>query len=201
MTTAVRDAYARRSDEYTELIGSIDAVHELDRVLVASWAAQLDGTVLDAGCGPGHWTRFLVDQGADARGLDQVPEFLAHARARHPGIRYELGDLDALPGADGALAGILSWYSLIHHEPGEIGRPLSEFARVLRPGGGLLIGCFVGPTTEPFDHAVVRAHRWNLDELAAELASAGFDVLETHTRTNREHRPHGAILARRTRGG
>ena len=45
---------------------------------------------------------------------------------------------------DGSLGGILAWLSTIHHEPSRIGIPLAEFARTLRPGGGLLLGYFDG---------------------------------------------------------
>ncbi len=47
--------------------------------------------------------------------------------------------------ASDSIGGVLAWYSLIHHEPSTIQRALGEFARVLRPGGGLLLGFFVGP--------------------------------------------------------
>ncbi|WP_127794667.1 class I SAM-dependent methyltransferase [Agromyces sp. LHK192] len=195
MSDAVRDAYGRRAAEYAELLGSMAATHPMDRTLVSSWAEPLDGPVLDAGCGPGQWTRFLRDRGADAHGLDQVPEFIEHARRTHPGPPFELGSLDALPDADGSLAGILAWYSLIHHDPGAIDRPLSEFARALRPGGGILLGFVLGETTEPFDHAVVRAYRWTFDALGERLIAAGFEVVETHSRTAPDQRPHGAISA------
>ena len=77
--------------------------------------------------------------------------------------------------------------------------PLLEFARVLRPGGTLLLGYFDGAEVEPFDHAVVRAYRWPAGGLSAVLENAGFDVIETHWRTERGHRDVGAILCERAR--
>lgn len=61
----------------------------------------------------------------------------------------------------------------------------------------MLLGFFEGPTIEMFTHAVVTAYRWPVTELNGELEAAGFEVIETHTRTGPGHRPHGAILARR----
>lgn len=93
---------------------------------------------------------------------------------------------------------MLARYSLIHHEPRSIRRALSEFARVLRPGGALLVGFFTGPEVEAFDHAITTAYRWPPDALGIELRDAGFEVIETHTRTGPHPgpRPHGAVLAR-----
>lgn len=75
--------------------------------------------------------------------------------------------------------------------------PLTEFARVIRPGGGLLVGFFEGPAVEPFDHAATTAYRWPTADFERELVVAGFEVIETHTRTSSGQRPHGAIVARR----
>ncbi|KDP92633.1 MULTISPECIES: class I SAM-dependent methyltransferase [Clavibacter] len=201
MTGPVADAYAARAAEYAERLGTLDAVHPADLALVTTWAHGITGSVLDAGCGPGHWTALLASRGLDARGVDLVPAFVAHARAAHPRVPFEVGDLDALDAGDGALGGALAWYSLIHHAPDRIDVPLAELARVVRPGGGLLVGAFAGPDgiadAEPFDHAVTRAWRWSPDELAARIDAAGFEVDEVHTRISTRQRPHLAIVARR----
>lgn len=193
----VRDAYDARVAEYAEHLGTLAATHPADRALVADWADGITGTVLDAGCGPGHWTAFLAARGVEARGVDLVPAFVAHARRTHPGIPFAVGSVDALDVPTAALDGALAWYSLIHHAPEAVAVPLGELARAIRPGGGLLVGAFVGPVTEPFDHAVTRAWRWSVEDLSGALAAAGFDVVETHVRTGRGYRPHLAITALR----
>lgn len=200
MVTSIQAAYTDRADEYIALLGSMQSVHPSDEHLVSAWAAPIDGLVLDAGCGPGHWTGHLATQGVRMLGIDQVPAFLEHARAAYEGLSFLEGSIDELPLADGSVAGVLAWYSLIHHDPDTIHRALDEFARVLEPGGALLIGFFVAAAVEPFDHAVVRAWRWSPDVLAERLHAAGFEVVETHTRSapQSQPRPHGTILARRT---
>ncbi len=133
----------------------------------------------------------------DVRGIDLVPAFIAHARVAYPGIRFDVRSIEDIDEADGALGGVLAWFSTIHHEPQAIASPLREFARVLRPGGRLLLGHFVGPRVEPFEHAVVRAYRWPPGELHRMLDAVGFDVLETHRRDARDARSVGAIICER----
>ncbi|MBT1606563.1 class I SAM-dependent methyltransferase [Curtobacterium flaccumfaciens] len=196
MTERVTAAYSARADEYAALLGSMDAVHPDDRALVDAWAAGQSGALVDAGCGPGHWTAHLARQGHRVSGIDAAPEFVEHARRTHgASVDFRVGSLDALPLADGSVDGVLGWYSVIHHEPSRIGGPLDEFRRVLTPGGGLLLGFFEGDAVEAFDHAVVTAYRWPVASLAALLDEAGFDVVDVHTRTDPGHRPHGAISA------
>lgn len=193
----VTEAYSRRAAEYTELLGSMDAVHAADRQLIDSWAEMVSGPVLDAGCGPGHWTKYIADRGIDVRGIDLVPAFIEHARATHPGIRFDVGSIDHLEEPDHFFGGVLSWYSTIHHHPSRIAEPIAEFARVLRPGGALVLGFFDGSAIEEFDHAVTLAYRWPASELQSILEAHGFEVLETYRRTGQGHRPLGAILCRR----
>lgn len=194
----VRRAYADRAVEYATTLGSMDAVHPADAHLVTTWAEGLGGPVLDAGCGPGHWTAHLAARGVDVRGIDQVPAFVDHARAQYPVVRFDVGSLAALPVEDGSVAGVLAWYSVVHHEPAALPGVIAEFARVLRTGGALLVGFFVGDVVEPFPHAVVAAWRWPTEALAEVVRAAGFDVVEVHTRIGPPEgpRPHGALLAR-----
>jgi len=196
--TDVTEAYARRAAEYTELLGSMESVHPSDRQLVDSWAELVLGPALDAGCGPGHWTGYLAGRGLDVRGIDLVPAFVEHARSTYPDQRFDLGSIDRLAEPDDSFAGVLSWYSTIHHDPSRIALPIAEFARVLRPGGVLLLGFFDGTAVEVFDHAVTPAYRWPASALEPVLEAHGFEVLETHRRTGQGHRPLGAILCRRT---
>lgn len=195
----VSAAYSSRAAEYVSAVGTMDAVHPDDRRLVERWARSVDGPVLDAGCGPGHWTAHLAALGVDVRGVDLTPVFIDLARSRHPDVRFDTGSIDRLDEPDDSLDGILSWFSTIHHDPARIDVPLAEFARALRAGGSLLLGYFDADAdaVESFDHAVVRAYRWPARALQAAAERAGFDVIETLRRAEPGRRPVGAIVCMR----
>jgi SAM-dependent methyltransferase len=191
------EAYARRAEEYADLLGTVSAMAPQDRRRIESWAEGVDGPILDAGCGPGHWTAHLADLGHDVEGWDPVEEFLAIARARHPAVAYRRSAFADLVREPQAYGGILAWYSLIHLEPAEFPGTLSLLHRALRPGGSLLLGLFDGPRQEAFAHAVAPAQHWPVREMELLLERAGFTVLDVRTRQDPGARPHAALCARR----
>ncbi|RAX45518.1 SAM-dependent methyltransferase [Arthrobacter sp. AQ5-06] len=194
----VRDAYARLAADYISLFGSLDEAREQDRRFVAHWAKSLRGPVIDAGCGPGHWTAFLRSQGADAEGVDLAPSFVEHAKARFPDATFRVASFADLGIHDGQIGGILAWYSLIHIRSRDLQSALGEFGRCIAPGGTLLVGFFDGTDGEAFPHAVTTAYSWSTDGMAARLVRAGFEVLEVQTRTDPGRRPHATMIARRS---
>lgn len=136
MTGPARERYSARAQEYAELFGSVSAVHADDLALVERWAAVQTGLILDAGCGPGQWTAHLASLGHHATGVDQVAAFVARARAQYREVPFVVGDLDRLPYADRSCAGVLAWYSLIHHRPSQLPAALAEFTRAFAPAAG-----------------------------------------------------------------
>lgn len=125
---------------------------ELDALPFERWlldrvAADAAGRpVMDAGCGPGHVAAYLAGTGADAQGLDVSPEMVAQARARHPSVRYEVGDLRRLmrPAAAAGWGAVLAWYSLIHLASSELPVAVAALTRPIAPGGVLVLGLHAG---------------------------------------------------------
>jgi len=193
--TRIRDEYAARAGEYTELFGDIGQMDDVDRERIGRWADGVDGRILDAGCGPGHWTAFLADRGADAEGIDLVPEFVAGASARFRQIPYRVASLTDAAISAGSLGGVLAWYSLIHASPDELPLLLAAARRATREGGRLLAGFFDGPDGEPFPHAVTAAHYWSVDGMSTLLERAGFSVIDSDARAQDGRRPHASISA------
>ncbi|MBY8851225.1 class I SAM-dependent methyltransferase [Saccharothrix longispora] len=175
---ATADAYDAVAVRYAELPRhDLDGV-PLDRAVLAAFADHVRdaGPVAEVGCGPGRVTAHLRDLGLDAFGVDLSPVMVDLARAAYPDLRFEVGSMDALDLPDGSLHGVLSWYSVIHVPPADLAACFAEFRRVLVPGGHLLLGFFEagGEPVAPFDHKVVTAYRWPVDDLAALARDAGF---------------------------
>ncbi|MBF8221731.1 methyltransferase domain-containing protein [Halomonas sp. 328] len=104
-------------------------------------------TILDLGCGPGHWSARLAAHYPMARviGLDLAPAMLTEARRRHgEAIAWVPGDAAALPLANGSLDLLFS--NLAIQWCPDVTTVLAEARRVLRPGGRALINT-LGPGT------------------------------------------------------
>jgi len=185
------------------VVSTADKIEFVNRLGAASLAGR--GRVCDVGCGPGHVGRYLAEHGVDVFGLDLSPGMVALARDLNPAMRFEQGDMLALNLPDGALGGIVAFYSLIHLERAVVGRALAEMARVLIPGGLLLLA-FHGGEGE------VHAEDWfgcgiSIDatlfqpaEMAASMVQAGFDVEEVVTREPYEFEyPSRRVYARGTK--
>jgi SAM-dependent methyltransferase len=98
--------------------------------------------ILDVGCGDAGLVVALAERGAIVTGVDADPRMLAagRARAETSGVAAQLrqGDIRALPFADGSFDVVLAITVLCFVDPAA--RALAEMARVLTPGGRLVIG-------------------------------------------------------------
>jgi ubiquinone/menaquinone biosynthesis C-methylase UbiE len=145
---AVYDASAARYVEFvgTEISSATEAA--LDRSLLTTFvdlvAAEAPGRVADVGCGPGRVAALLAEHGLDVVGVDVSAAMLDVARTAHPDVTFEEGTLDHLPIETGSLAGAVCWYSIIFTPPERLGDAFVELARVLRPGGHLLVAFQAG---------------------------------------------------------
>jgi ubiquinone/menaquinone biosynthesis C-methylase UbiE len=202
VTAAAYDAVSARYAEFSR--DELDGL-PLDRAVLAAFAEHVrvggGGLVADLGCGQGRIGAHLAGLGVDVTGIDLSPALLEIARATYPGLRFETGSMHALPLGDATLAGIVSWYSVIHAAPGDLPGYLAEFARVLRRGGHLLAAFFeaVNEPVTAYDHKVTPAYRWPVGELAALAGEAGFTEVGRMSREPRdgERFRRGHLLMRR----
>jgi SAM-dependent methyltransferase len=95
------------------------------------------GTALDAACGTGRWSEHLAAEGWQVIGVDSSPEMLARARPKVPQGEFLDGTLQALPLPDAHVDLVLCALALTHVR--DLAPVITEFARVLRPGGHLII--------------------------------------------------------------
>ncbi|MEH0844226.1 methyltransferase domain-containing protein [Micromonospora sp. CPCC 205711] len=210
--TATRASYDTMAAEYTARLRDELAGRPWDRAILAGFAETVlaagGGPVLDVGCGPGRITGHLRDLGLDVAGLDLSPGMVAQARAAHPDLRFTEGSMLDLDLPDGALAGLVAWYSVIHVPDELLPRVFAGFRRVLVPGGHAMLAFQVG------DEAVHRTdawgdpvslvfHRRRPERVAELLTDAGLEVRATMWRAPEElfgrpePTPQAYLMARR----
>lgn len=128
--------------------------------------------VLDVGCGTGTFTvlaKERVGETGSVCGVDPAPRQLASARrkaaARGLAIDFQPGVIEQLPCPDRAFDAVVSSL-MMHHLPDDLKfRGLAEIARVLKPGGRLLVVDMNGP---------VGPWKSRLSDLPALMRDAGF---------------------------
>ncbi|MEM1297700.1 MAG: methyltransferase domain-containing protein [Pseudomonadota bacterium] len=105
---------------------------------------DIDGRWLDAGCGSGLFARMLAERGAEVRGVDAAEgmvEAARHLALDHTAMNrltFEtINTVEDLPDADQSYDGVISM-SVLEYLPNP-GAALREFARILRPGGTVVI--------------------------------------------------------------
>jgi ubiquinone/menaquinone biosynthesis C-methylase UbiE len=95
------------------------------------------GVALDAACGTGRHSAYLAAIGHRVIGVDASTEMLDIARAKVQAGEFHAGDLHRLPLADDSIDLVVCGIAASHLP--ELAPVLGEFARVLRPGGHLVL--------------------------------------------------------------
>jgi ubiquinone/menaquinone biosynthesis C-methylase UbiE len=138
-------ADAELASHFREVSGSYDRMRPADD----SWwevfervvaAGDLAGRrTLDVGCGTGTFAAALAARGGKVWGVDASPEMLSEARTKGSRARFKEGNAEALPFKDDWFERVVMRLSIQH-----VDRPqaLAEAARVLVPGGRIVIASF-----------------------------------------------------------
>jgi SAM-dependent methyltransferase len=131
--------------------------------------------ILDAGCGTGNNLRHLESFGP-ALGVDLSAEALAFCRTR--GVKVARAELGSLPFPDGAFDCVTSFDVIYHAWVTDDRAAVQEMARVLRPGGRLLLRV---PALKMLwgahDRAVHSRHRYTRGEVRDLLQCEGLEVV------------------------
>jgi ubiquinone/menaquinone biosynthesis C-methylase UbiE len=142
--------------------------------------------VLDVGCGTGTLALEVARrEGRVGRvtGIDPSTEQIVRARSKaarhHVPIDFQIGVIEHLPFPDQMFDVVLSTL-MMHHLPTPLKRQgLAEIARVLKPGGRLIIADFKSKKERQGLAARFHAGGSGLQDLAGLVEDAGFDHLET----------------------
>ena len=132
---ATREGYDSWAPSYD---GQPNQLLELEQPVVREILDRLPvGIALDAGCGTGRHAAYLAALGHTVVGVDSSPGMLARAREKVPQGEFHEADLHELPLADNSVDLVVCAIALVH--VADIAVPFREFARVLRPGGHLVV--------------------------------------------------------------
>src|SRR4051794_41023045 len=101
---------------------------------------------VDAACGPGVISRAMASRVGSVSGVDLTPAMIEEAERRGGGggvdnVGFPIGDVTALDFGDDCFDGAITRLSL-HHIPAP-GRVVAEMARLVRPGGWVLVSDIV----------------------------------------------------------
>jgi SAM-dependent methyltransferase len=133
MTT--RDGYAAWAPFYDE---PGNQLLEIEQPVVRGILDGLPaGIALDAACGTGRHAAYLASLGHEVIGVDTSPEMLAVAREKVPDAVFHEADLCDVPLGDDSVDLVVCAIALTH--VADLARALTEFVRVLRPNGHLVI--------------------------------------------------------------
>jgi SAM-dependent methyltransferase len=179
-----RQAHDALADRW-RAVGEEFALGTLRAELVAlAWPAG--GRVADLGCGAGFLASWLAAHGGDVVAVDHSERMLGAARRAAAGgrVAFRVGELDALPLADGEVDAAFSnlvWHHLPDHDAAA-----RETLRVLRPGGVVVVS-----DLQPHECEWMRERMGDLrlglkpEQVVGALARAGFGDLrveELHDR-------------------
>ncbi|MBR9681881.1 MAG: class I SAM-dependent methyltransferase [Candidatus Altiarchaeota archaeon] len=137
-------------------------------------------TVLDAGCASGRDVQNLLNLGVETvHGIDLSVSLLNFAKEEAPQGIYTIGDIRKLPYTDESFDGINCINVFLHLQPESIRKSLSEFYRVLKPGGLIYLSTVADEnfnqrtsTTFGVERTIFRYPESFLEK---EIRDAGFD--------------------------
>jgi SAM-dependent methyltransferase len=128
--------------------------HVLDPVMMARVGQGRFANAIDVGCGEGRFCRMLKTAGVRATGIDPMQRFLELARQRDPSGDYRFGRAEQLEFPDASFDLAVSYITLV--DIPDFRAAIREMARVLRPGGSLLMANLTGFTSACADRGWVR---------------------------------------------
>ncbi len=168
-----REFFERHARQWDRLSGEIlPSAPYLERLLEA---VPQCASLLEVGVGTGALLPALLGKAKRVVGVDHSPAMLEEARGRCPDVDLRLGEMSHLPLCDEEVETVL--LNMVFHHAEEPARVLSEIARVLAPGGTLIIADLARHEKEWARERM--ADQWlgfDREELSGWLAGSGFEL-------------------------
>ncbi len=121
------------AEEYRRLWGNL-TIKVVKRLLDAAGVSQGKTVlVLDVATGPGYAAAAAADRGAQATGVDFSRAQIELARREYPSVKFDEGNMEALPYPDASFDAVVMNFGLLHSLRPE--KVVKETFRVLKSGG------------------------------------------------------------------
>lgn len=193
MDAEQRNRENRRTYGLTARTYAGDAPKEDDPAFRAACRALLTDRlrgrrVLEVGCGPGTDAEALRREGLDVTATDACEEFVEIVGERFPGVRALVMDMTEPTLPPASFDGVCAFASFVHL-PRALGpRTLAALARLLVPGGVLLLTLIRSDRVREYviddwggrAGATVLFTCWDEDEIRRGLGEAGLTDIEVH---------------------
>lgn len=183
----------------------IDEIYKknLDSLLLKEFASinKNKGICADFGCGPGHTTKFLYENGlVNIIGIDISSEMVKTAKRIFPQIEFECGNLLNLSYKEDSFNSAIAFYSIVHFNYDQVKIAFEEVNKVLKNNGQFLLAFHVGNGIEHFDKAGdldinIDLYFFQTDKIIELLKNTGFAIIEALERL-----PYGNVEYRIKRG-
>jgi ubiquinone/menaquinone biosynthesis C-methylase UbiE len=117
-------------------------------------------------------------------GLDLSGGILEQARAIHPEIHFQKGNILELAFEDDSIAGVVAFYAIVHFTEEQVRMAFREVYRVLQPGGLFLLTYHIGDETIHIDEFLgkrvdVDFMFFTTDFISCSLKESGFEGIRT----------------------
>ncbi len=153
-----------------------------------------EGLVLDAGCGPGRDSKYLLRHGMDVIGIDYSNKMLGEAVKNVGDCRFIHMDMRNLRFDKSIFDGIWANASILHIPKRDVNAVLSEFRRVLKPNGILYVSVRKGGKEEIVKKKSYKGGKkffanYEIGELKKLAENCGFKVIDVSLKKDLFYRP------------
>lgn len=188
--------YDQNAEQYAEVNASIADIDQVDEL-----AAMLSpgDTLLDAGCAAGRDSKLFAERGFEVTGIDISDGLLSIALRQSPEITFINMSFLNLTFKDQSFDAVWAHQSLLHLEQQkDVHKALSEFNRILKPGGILvvLVKAQMGPNKTAVVSDKFSGHDrffqyFTRDEIRSLLKDSDFDILKLEEYMETDKNPQG----------
>lgn len=180
------DCYNKTARKYADKFKNELEWKHFDRFVLKEFCNKnrSKGQIIDLGCGPGHTTNFLFEQGAtNIVGTDLSPEMVKIAKLSFPGINFEVADLLELPYPDDSFHAAIAFYAIVHFDYDKVKIAFEQVHRVLKSESEFLFSFHIGNETVTLDSFLdeqvnIKFQFFDVEKIKTLVNETGFKIID-----------------------